>query len=72
MLEDELQSRLDDFNVSFEVLMPPHLEAISFHGTMSTLDAVETMIKSNTSGVYLRFGDGEVKQTAAWFSPPRG
>ena len=65
-LEDHDQSILDVSTVTFEVVMPPHLEAIVFHGTISTLDAVETMMSSNISGVYLRFGDGEVSHAASF------
>ena len=60
LLEDESNSTLAVALLAFEVLMPPQLEFIVFHGTFATLDAIEEMLLANASGAYLRFGDGEV------------
>ena len=57
---DAANISLAESSVGFEVKMLPELESIVFHGTHSTLDAIEDMLLANITGAYLRFGDGEV------------
>jgi hypothetical protein len=63
VLESSTNALLAEARASFEVLMPTHLEHIVFHGTFETLDAIESLLHRNTSGAYLRFGDGEARST---------
>ncbi len=61
ILESSTKALLAEAKTSFEVLMPPHLEHIIFHGTFETLDAIESLLRRNATGAYLRFGDGEAR-----------